>query len=559
MDFNFDNLDLTVPAFELKKEQVDAIKFCLERPNAVMSLQTGLGKTCSSIVVARELMKQYASLPLLSIFIVPNEALKAFKKEFKMMGINHSTWESSKKVPSKGARVLLITHTALVKYYDNMLTIVRRNNCIAVVDEIHKFSNTAKMTQSLIGLRPYFKRFYGLTATTVRNDPVSLHTICHLVRPGCLGTEDQFKAKYCTTKKKIFKYTTKTGYKGQKEVLEVTGFDADHLEELNAITDDIVITRKLEYNLVLHSIDIPLEEQIWKNYKRAGYGVRPPKMKTVEKKVKDLETGLTKTITKEVEDKDSLATWAVKLIDLQKSLDNSSEFFDQLPISNKELYFLNWVKRLFDEGHIPIVYCFYLDTIERVKSILWRYKDQLNLQDVFVISGQVEKKERAKIEDKIAPRTVTIINRAGTVSINLQKADTLIFYNIPWAIDEYLQAVGRITRTDTKFSSQHIYFLEYEGTIDNYRVIKIKNHLNAVEQIQGEQLTSSDGISLSSNDMRDVKKLLLWCFKQDSPVTKEELLDKINTKTTRKRKTSSVPKAQKDILKDILDSGKESE
>lgn len=558
MEFNFDLLDLSVPAFTLKKEQVDAIRFCLERPNAVMSLQTGLGKTCSSIVVARELMKQFSNLPLLSIFIVPNEALKAFKKEFKMMGISHSTWESSKKTPSKGARVLLITHTALVKYFDEVQTTVRRFNCLAVVDEIHKFSNTAKMTQSLAKLRPYFKRFYGLTATTVRNDPMSLHTICNLVRPGSLGTEIQFKTRFCTTKKKMFKYTTKTGYKGQKEVIEVTGFNPDTLDQLNAITDDIIITRKLEYNLMLHSIDIPLENEVWMNYKRAGVGVRPVKTKTVEKKVKDLTTGLDKITYVEVEDKDSLASWAVKLIDLQKCLDNSSEFFPQLPFTNKEQYFLNWVKRLFDEGHIPIVYCFYLDTIERIKSLLWKYKDQLQLEDVFVISGQVEKKERAKIEDKIAPRTVTIINRAGTVSINLQKADTLIFYNIPWAIDEYLQAVGRITRTDTKFDSQHIYFLEYEGTIDNYRVIKIKNHLNAVEQIQGDQLTSSDGINLSANGMRDVKKLLLWCFKQDNPVTKDELLAKVSSKKAKKSKKVEISDEKKEILNDILGTGKDS-
>ena len=555
MDFNFDLLHLSVPAFKLKQEQIDAIRFCLERPNAVMSLQTGLGKTCSSIVVARELMRQF---PLLSIFIVPNEALKAFKKEFKMMGIPHATWESSKKVPSKGARVLLITHTALVKYFNEVLTIVRRHDCIAVVDEIHKFSNTAKMTRSLAMLRPYFKRFYGLTATTVRNNPVSLHTICNLVRPGCLGTENYFKEKFCLTKKKIFQYTTKTGYKGQKEVSEVTGFNPNALDALNSITEDIIITRKLEYNLVLHDIDIPLEVEVWNNYKRAGFGVRPVKKKLVEKKVKDLATGIDKTVQVEVEDKDSLASWAVKLIDLQKCLDNSSEFFKPLPFSNKERYFLNWIKKLFDEGHIPIVYCFYLDTIERIKSLLLSYKSQLGLEDVFVISGQVEKKERAKIEDKIAPRTVTIINRAGTVSINLQKADTLIFYNIPWAIDEYLQAVGRITRTDTKFESQHIYFLEYEGTIDNYRVIKIKNHLNDVEQIQGDQLTSSDGVNLSANGMKEVKKLLLWCFKQDNPITKEELLEKITSSSTKKTKKDKVSSEKKDLLNSILGSDEES-
>lgn len=503
-EFDFSKLDLSVPAFELKQEQIDAIKFCLERPNAVMSLQTGLGKTASSIVVARELMKQ---LNMFSIFLVPNEALKAFKKEFKMMGITHSTWESSKRTPIRGSRVILVTHTAFVKYIDDIMKTIQKFPCLCVVDEIHKFSNTAKMTKSLVKARPYFKRFYGLTATMVRNDPMSLHTICHLVRPRCLGTEDYFKNRFCTVKKTQFNYTTKTGYKGTKHLVNATGFRSETKAELDSIVNDIVITRKLSYNLIIHDIDIPIDGEIWMNYKQAGLGLCRPK-----------ESGK----------KTTMADWAVRLIDLQKSIDNASEYFPQLSCSNKETAFLNLIKRLFDEGHIPIVYCFYLDSIERVKSLLLKYKQQLNLSDVYVISGQVEKKERAKIEDKIAPRTVTILNRAGTVSINLQKADTLIFYNIPWAIDEYLQCCGRITRTDTKFDSQHIYFLEYEGTIDNYRALKIKNHLSLVEQFQGAQLTSSDGINLSATQMKDVKKLLLWCFKQPRPVTKQELLDKIN-------------------------------
>ena len=223
--------------------------------------------------------------------------------------------------------------------------------------------------------------------------------------------------------------------------------------------------------------------------------------------------------------KNQLSEFSIRLIELQKLMDNCSEFYDPYLISNKEKALIKLIKQLFKEGHIPIIYCFYLDTIDRVKKVL--EESDIKIDDIFIISGQIPKKERALVEDKIAKNTVTIINKAGTESINLQKADTMIYYNIPWSIDEYLQSIGRITRNDTKFDKQYVYFLQYEGTIDNYKAININNRLNVVEQFQGEQIISSDGIHLSETDRSKLKQFLLWCTKLDKPLSKEELLNKI--------------------------------
>ena len=100
----------------------------------------------------------------------------------------------------------------------------------------------------------------------------------------------------------------------------------------------------------------------------------------------------------------------------------------------------------------------------------------------------------------------------------------MIFYNIPWGIQEYLQCLGRITRNDTEFTKQYVYFLEYEGTIDNYKMIKIKDKLGKVEQVQGDQLDSSEGISIDTDDMKECRNLLLWTYQNNSPVSKATLL-----------------------------------
>lgn len=48
-----------------------------------------------------------------------------------------------------------------------------------------------------------------------------------------------------------------------------------------------------------------------------------------------------------------------------------------------------------------------------------------------------------------------------------------------------------------------------------------------IEQVQGDQLDSSEGVQLSAEDTKQLKKLLLWCCDQDQPVSKEKLLEQI--------------------------------
>ena len=233
-------------------------------------------------------------------------------------------------------------------------------------------------------------------------------------------------------------------------------------KELEDKKNALIIFRQLEYNIETNEIDIPLDIGLWNRYRYIGSGAYNKNIKLSQ-----------------------LAEFNIRLIELQRVMDNTSEYFESYLLSNKEQALINLIKKLLKEGHIPIIYCFYLETINRVKKIL--EDSNLDIDEIFIISGKVPKKERALVEDKITKNTVTIINRAGTESINLQKADTMIFYNISWSVDEYLQCIGRITRNDTEFDKQLVYFLEYEGTLDNYKVFNIKSMTNSVEQFQREE------------------------------------------------------------------------
>ena len=500
-------MDLSYLPFKLKQEQLDALDFCYKRDAAIMSLGTGVGKTITSCVLIKQLLLDYKDS--IAIFIIPSRAIKAFEKEMKRCYLEYDLWESSGKKESSNTKILLVTHTSLVKYQKELQELLKDKICFGVVDEIHNFSvnyETAKPTPNkgtkvLISLRPFFKRFYALTATTVKNNVMSLYTMCNIVKPNYFGSPRTFQNKYCTTYNQYLKIKGKYGKTFTKQITKVTGLKKS--KELEDKKNALIIFRQLEYNIETNEINIPLDIGLWNRYRYIGSGAYNKNVKLSQ-----------------------LAEFNIRLIELQRVMDNTSEYFESYLLSNKEQALINLIKKLLKEGHIPIIYCFYLETINRVKKIL--EDSNLDIDEIFIISGKVPKKERALVEDKITKNTVTIINRAGTESINLQKADTMIFYNISWSVDEYLQCIGRITRNDTEFDKQLIYFLEYEGTLDNYKVFNIKSMTNTVEQFQGEQLVTSDGISLTEKDRTKLRKILLWCTEQEYPITKDELLKMIH-------------------------------
>ena len=500
--------------YKLKQQQIDALNFCYSRDMAIMSLGTGVGKTITSCILVKQLLKDIDRS--IAIFIVPARAVKAFKKEMKACNLEFNLWESGGKTNVKGARCLIVTHTALNKYINDLLYF-KKYYCIGVVDEIHNFSanyqeeqvKLSKGAELLIKLRPIFNKFYGLTATTVRNDYMSLYTMCNIVKPRFFGSPEQFKRNYCITDTSFFKIKVKwknDPITKRKEV--VTGFK--NRDALQKKLDELIVFRQLDYDIDFNEIDIKVEDVVWQRYKDIGTG------------------------SIQVKHKHSLSTFSefgVRLGCLQKVMDNialyqddGKQIFDTLDLTNKEEALLKLVSDLIKNHHIPLVYCFYWDTIDRVKYLL-ENRLAFKLDDVFVISGQVGVKKRAQVEDSIRENTVTIINKAGTESINLQKADTIIYYNIPWSISEYLQSLGRITRNDTQFDKQYVYFLEYEGTIDNYKMMRIKDKLGIVEQVQGNQLDSSDDISIDVDEMAMLKNLLLWTYKNKEPVSKSVLLE----------------------------------
>ena len=121
--------------FPLKQEQNEMIDFAIRRPYAVISGQTGLGKTYTAVTLATQLMLK--NKDLITVVIAPPKALMSFEKELsEKLKVSYSiiSTEKSTKVNS---RFLLISNTCLEKSIPTLAELYKKYKILGIFDESH--------------------------------------------------------------------------------------------------------------------------------------------------------------------------------------------------------------------------------------------------------------------------------------------------------------------------------------------------------------------------------------------------------------------------------------
>lgn len=500
-------LDFTIAKdFPLSDEQNEVIDFMIRRSCAVCSAQTGLGKTLCLSTAAMHVLHKYQDTHL--IIICPQRAVKAFKKELGRLHCTYNTLVSGGAKILKSNRVTIVTHSMIGKYIQEIVDLRASHRLLAIVDECHALSDPdSKFYKDMVQLRRLFAVFWGATATPLKNDILGMYWMLSLVKPGCLGSEQAFKYKYLNIKRRSIRQKIVRGGRPiylDKSIEEVIGYK--NLDLLKQILDDIVIIRQLQYNLNFEYHKVRLTDDEAKYYMMAGKGI---------------------FLGQDLQD-----NWAVRLHQLQRVVDNVHEDYitNQDTMSSKEKLLMSVVFKCLREGNPCIIYFDYVDALNRIKYILTQTQKVTGLTQILEVSGEINMKERERVEDSINATTVVLVTRAGSESINLQKANTVIFYDIPFAIQSFLQMVGRVTRMDSKFGAQNVHFIEAEGTSDTYRRLLIQVNGGLIMGLFGKVNTLPLDVNIKDKKLlSNLKKLLLWSFKQGKIATEEDI-DKLLSK-----------------------------
>ena len=221
--------------------------------------------------------------------------------------------------------------------------------------------------------------------------------------------------------------------------------------------------------------------------------------------------------------------WSVRLRDITYVVDNVSESIPQEEISNKEKLLLKVLLQNIRANKPTIIYCEYVSVLERLDYLIKVFRRDLGIKDTLIIKGGVSMNERKRIQNLISVDKPLLITSAGGESINLQKANAIIFYDLPYDIAKIMQIIGRITRVDTEFSKQYIDIIEAFGTTDTYKRLCMEKNMKLIESLFGKMntlpYTTYDNEQKFMNVLR---RQLLWAFTRGKLITEEELQSVFN-------------------------------
>lgn len=504
--------------YVLDEKQNEIVEALLKNDFYFNCAQTGFGKTLTTITAAVHTIVSRKDEDIHFVLILPPSAVKAFKDTLSsILGIPFNIYSATKVRAVKGARFHIFNYSSIGKdvfskneeklgtnfYFESLKELKRKHkNLFLICDEAHSLQDPTTVQYRMIsGIRPWFIGIWFLTATPILNNLIGFFHMVSIVKPGFLASNEfSFRNKYCELKTNVIWKTKKIKgkyVKTKKNVKEITGYK--NLDILREKFSEISIIKAKHYEFNFIYREVELAESSIKYYRYAAAGLFSG---TISKK-----TG------KARRSKQQHA--GARLHDLQRVVSNSHKDFklieDQNYLSDKELLLINTIKEVLSKNESVLIYFSYLETLDRIKFIITKLKEKLGIPTIYEISGNINHVKRKKVEEAIRPGDVVLITSAGTESINLQKANNLIFYEIPFPLREFIQACGRIARTNSEFEIFNVYVLEATKTIDTYKKNRLLANMGLIKSILGNSNSLPvEVLILSEEDKKAMKDELLW-------------------------------------------------
>lgn len=496
------------------------------------------------------------------IVLCPQCAVKAFKRELtEKLKLRFNLLTSAKPVLQPGARIHVITHSSFKKRAEFVDRLHEEGKkLLLMIDEaqiMHDSNN--QLYQMLASRRHYFNIVWELTATPLGNNLEGLYWLLYFLNPEIVGSLESFKNQYFVRKyNKIVRWCGKYPNKYKRTFQEEVIVGYKNLDQLGEILKNYVIIKQKSYNLKWHYHKFNLTEEEQEQYLMAGKGLKRETSETnfavrlhdlqmvvdnlvipVDKTA--LEYKLKEKISDDKGNYDENRLSALMKTSLEKINEHRKTTIAKSNISSKEKEYLKVVQSELNLGHPVLTYLDYSDAVERLEMILNKTRSITGVKQVLKVTGSVSLKEREFVEESIRPGTVVLITSAGTESINLQKSNSMIFYDTPFSVLTFIQAVGRITRMDSKYSEQHIHIIEATGTVDSYKRLLINMNASLIETIfGGVETLPTEMLKIDKSVQSVLKKNLLWCFDNDTLLNDIEinkiLIEAMHKKRLKERK-----------------------
>jgi len=500
------------------EDQNEIVDFLIKRQWAFNLAQTGFGKTLTSL--SAYVHKFLTAEKTHCVIVIPVSAVKPFTDTIgNIIRAPYNIFTSEKKRTMDNALFSIFTYSALSNglftkssrkritndALDFLFDLKRTHeNLWLIADEAHALQNTSTAQYKTINLiKKLMSGGWFLTATPILNDIDGLFNMVDLVIPGYFGNILDFSKDYKIIRTEKIWVKDRMGKAVQRVIPETIGFK--NLDVLKERFSKIGIVKSKTYNVKFNYRSTKLSEGMLKYYKWAANGIFSGT--EVNKK--------SGRRTKDAELKETQDAAGARLHDLQRVVSNSHPKFKAIKdpdlVTEKELLLIRTTEEVISRNEATLIFFSYRDSLDRVKYILERIKAKYSIAKILEVSGDVSQSQRKLVEDAITPGSVVLITTAGTESMNLQKANNIIFYEIPFSLRQFVQGIGRITRMDSKYNEFNVYILEAEGTIDTYKKLRLVANAEPIKAvIGGTNALPAEQLVLMLADKKDMKNEYLW-------------------------------------------------
>ncbi len=192
-----------------------------------------------------------------------------------------------------------------------------------------------------------------------------------------------------------------------------------------------------------------------------------------------------------------------------------------IPVDSKAQKVRRYIQQLLEEQPKEKVLLFteYRDTLDYILELV---KDEPWADEILVIHGDVDKDERARIEDEFnhGQSRLLFATDAASEGIDLQHScRIMVNYELPWNPNRLEQRIGRIHRYGQE-KEVKVWNFSFEDTREGEIFEMLQNK---VENIRGQLGSTADVLGML--DEIDVDSLIMQSIRNDEPpsATREEL------------------------------------
>ncbi len=343
---------------------------------------------------------------------------------------------------------------------------------LVIVDEAHRVAKGAsrfrEQMQTLMATAPYA---LFLTATPVQNNLLELYNLVELLRPGTFGTQQRFRSRFVASDERIPKENSLDELRQilKKVLVRWTRAQAGL---------DSVVRIPVDYPISLDSEELELYQEIFQRAVRLYGSYESNRRSVVARFLSECFARSPKAALA------SLIRLAERHPFDKREVEKLEMRLASTLISSREKVLLKLASDWIAEHGKVVIFAQHVGVIDRLRQLF-----ELNGFSTSLFHGKLSSTAQAAARREFQSTTQVFLSTdAGAEGINLQFANCIINYDLPWNPMTIEQRIGRLHRTgQTRSVNIANFFAPNTFEAHLYELLNQKLHL--FELLFGEYST----------------------------------------------------------------------